>query len=431
MSMSFRHAGVGVAAAVALATAPPADAQPSEALTLDAAIARAVARSELVTAARARREAAGARVDRGYAALWPTLTLRGTATRRDGEVTQVEDGPDVAVHDTSLAAEATGAISLYDRRAHLGLRGLRLERDAARLDEADARRRLTFEVAAAYLAALGAEQVVAAADRRADYARERLADAKARATGGLASSSDATGAELELATAQRERAAAAAELQVAYEQLGFLVAGEVAGPLAPPADLLAAAATAPPIAGAVRPDLEAERLRVAAARAAARVPGAGAWPTLGLSSTLRVDNEPGWTGEDHEWTLGVVATWEVWDGGARAAEARELAATARAAAAEHDANQREAATETAVARARLEGARAALAEAERAADAAGRYADEVAILYRQGLTRALEVTDASARRFDAEVALVRARFAVGVAYLDELAAGGGTLRATR
>jgi outer membrane protein TolC len=396
--------------------------------TLEAAIARAIEKDEDVVAAEARREGASARVDVARAALFGELTIVGNLTRRAREVTRDVGGETITIQSAYAGGvEAVAIVPIFDRRAHKALRQVRLEREAAGLDEQETRRLIGLEVAATYLAALGAERVVAAAERRAEYATARLADARARSTAGLESSSDATGAELELATAQRERAAAEADLQVAYEELGFLVGGEVTGPLAVPETLLDAAAKSGPLEDKRRLDLAAADLRVDAAHAAAEVPRAGWWPRLDLTGVIGADNEPGFTGEYHDWSVALVATWQVWDGGARNAEARELEASAKAAAAEAAGLRRRARTGVQVARTKLGGARAALVEAERAATAAGKYADEIAILYAQGLTRALEVTDAGQRRFEADVALVRARFDVGIAYLEELATTGGSV----
>ena len=433
MSASFRTAIAlaGVLLATRAAAQPAARAGEDPTWTLELAIARAIEKDEDVVAAEARREGASARVDRARSALFGELTVTANATRRAREVTRDIGGVETTITSAyAFGAQAAATLPLFDRRARTSLRQVRLEREAAGLDEQETRRRIGLEVAASYLAALGAEQVVAAAERRASYATARLADARARSTAGLESSSDATGAELELATAERERATAEAELGVAYQQLGFLVGAEVTGPLAEPATLLAAASVGDAPEGK-RLDLAAVDLRVDAADAAARVPRAAYWPTLDLAGLFTVDNEPGFTDEYYDWSVALVATWDLWDGGARAAEARELEATAKAAAAEAAGQRRAAKTDVEVARTRLGGARAALVAAERAAAAAGKYADEVAILYAQGLTRALEVTDASQRRFEADVALVEARFAVGVAYLEELAATGGSVEVTR
>jgi outer membrane protein TolC len=58
-----------------------------------------------------------------------------------------------------------------------------------------------------------------------------------------------------------------------------------------------------------------------------------------------------------------------------------------------------------------------LEQAERTAEIARKNGGETAELYRQGLTTAFTVADASAQLFDAEVALVRARYSMALALL--------------
>jgi outer membrane protein TolC len=76
------------------------------------------------------------------------------------------------------------------------------------------------------------------------------------------------------------------------------------------------------------------------------------------------------------------------------------------------------------ARVELTNAQAALRQGELAAAQARRNAEETSILYRQGLATALAVADASLRLFEAEVALARTRYVLGVALLDLRAAVG-------
>jgi outer membrane protein TolC len=72
----------------------------------------------------------------------------------------------------------------------------------------------------------------------------------------------------------------------------------------------------------------------------------------------------------------------------------------------------------------LDNAQAALRQSELAAKTARRNAEETGILYREGLTTALAVADASLRLFEAEVALARQRYTLGVALLALRAAVG-------
>jgi outer membrane protein TolC len=72
----------------------------------------------------------------------------------------------------------------------------------------------------------------------------------------------------------------------------------------------------------------------------------------------------------------------------------------------------------------LRNAQAALKQSELATEQARKNAEETAILYRQGLSTALAVSDAALRLFEAEVSLARTRYSLGVALLDLRAAVG-------
>jgi outer membrane protein TolC len=66
----------------------------------------------------------------------------------------------------------------------------------------------------------------------------------------------------------------------------------------------------------------------------------------------------------------------------------------------------------------LEESQAALRASTAAAEAARKNAAETTELYRQGLSRVLEVADASVRLFEAEVAQASDRLGLGRAFLD-------------
>ncbi len=412
-----------VALLVLLALAGTAAAAP---LTLDEAVRLALDTSEDVRAARARRAQADAGVTAARAALLPGLTLTGSYTRRAREVTRNVGGEDVTIQSANaLGANLTVATTLFDGRAYPLLRAARRQRDAATLDEQERRRQIAFGAAAAFLTALGHERVVDAAVRRQEFAVARQRDAAARVDARLVSTNDRTQADLEVATASRELAGARAALAVAYAELAWWIGGDVAGPLVEP-DRLHATASAPQpdpagladLAHRQRPDLAATRLRVDVARELAAEPGRRAWPTLDLIGQYRLTNEAGLSGHNTDWLVTLSATWELWDGGRRGADARARALDVELAHLDVSAADRRARAELAAARARLDGARAALPPAEQVAAAAAQHADEVAVLYAQGLARALDVVDAGARRYDAEVAVARARVELAAAWLE-------------
>ncbi|SES83313.1 TolC family protein [Stigmatella erecta] len=411
----------------------PEPAAAAEPLTLERAIQLAAERNEAPLAAQQRSEAAEARVARARAFFFPELSLSGTYTRRLREsVRQVGGETTVIQRYNALGASATARMTLFDARGFPLYRAARLEGDAARLDAREARRLVAFEAADAFLATLGAQQVYEAAVRRLDFARQSLQDAQARAQAGLASTNDVTRAELEAASAEVQLASSRGEAQTSRIELGYLlVAPPIEVPLVLPEGLLAEAARTPPARtslaeGAVnrRLDILSAQLKVKAQEASAKEPLARLLPVLGVSGQYRFTNEQGLAGNSGDGALQVDLTWTLFDGGERYAERDERVALARAAALDATALTRRVDVDIQRAQVALDNAQASLKQSELAAQQARKNAEETGILYRQGLSTALTVADASLRLFEAEVAQVRTRYALGLALLDLRAAVG-------
>jgi len=72
----------------------------------------------------------------------------------------------------------------------------------------------------------------------------------------------------------------------------------------------------------------------------------------------------------------------------------------------------------------LSSQQASLKQAEVALEYARKNAAEIAQLYRQGLSSALQVADANVQLYDAEVQFVRQRYGLAIAYLNLEAAQG-------
>jgi outer membrane protein TolC len=412
--------------------ARPLEEAAGEPLTLERAVALATERNETALAAQRRAEAADARVARARAFFFPELTVTGTYTRRLHENVRVVDGQEEVLQTrNALATTATARMALFDARGFPLYRAARLEGEAAELDAREARRLVGFEAADAFLTTLGNQQVYEAAVRRLEFARQSLLDAKARAEVGLASTNDVTRAELEVSTAEVQLASARGSADTSRIELGFLLVSSVQGPLALPEPLLAQAAGGidqPPglaqAAEARRLDILAARLKVQAQEAAAREPLARLFPSLGLTGQYRVTNEPGFAGRKGDGFLALDLTWNLFDGGERYADRRERLALAQALDLEATARTRRVGVDIQRAQVQLTNSQAALRQSELAATQARRNADETGILYRQGLSTALAVADASLRLFEAEVAMAQARYTLGVALLDLRAALG-------
>jgi outer membrane protein TolC len=413
-----------------LAALAPALAQAP--LDLERAVQLALERNERARAARLEAEAAQARVAKARAFFFPDLTIVGNYTRRAQETVRKVGDDEVTIQKLNvLAPRATATLTLFDPRALPLYRSARRERDATGLSAREDRRLLGFEAADAFLRTLSAEQVHEAARGRLELAEQSLADARARFAAQLVSSNDVTRAELELATARHQATRAQGERESAYLHLGFLLDAPVAGPLVPPEELLRVAVLAPGeeaqlIEGALhsRLDLAANQRRAEAQAAAAAEPLRRLLPSLSANGQYRMTNEGGLSGRTRDWSAGMDLTWNLFDRGQLWADRRERRALARIADLEAQAASRRAALEVRTALVGLASQQAAIDQAQVAAQVARENAAQTAELYRQGLTSALAVADASARLFEAEVALAREQYGVALAYLDLRSARG-------
>lgn len=426
------EAGAQAVPPASAAGAPSSESAAAEVLTLERAVVLASERNERTLAAQQRAEAADARVARARAFFFPELTLTGTYTRRLRETVRNVGGEETVLQRrNALGATAAARMTLFDARGFPLYRAARLEGEAAELESREQRRLVGFEAADAFLTTLGAQQVYEAAIRRLEFAQQTLLDAKARAEAGLASTNDVTRAELEVSSAEVELAQARGDAQTSRIELGYLLVSPVEGALAPPEPLLAEASQPAEGLSALaqgaeerRLDILSAKLRVQAQEASAREPLARLFPSLGVSGQYRITNEAGLAGNRGDGFLALDLTWTLFDGGERYAERRERVALAQAADLEATALTRRVSVDIQRAQVTMANAQAALRQSELAAVQARKNAEETGILYRQGLSTALAVADASLRLFEAEVELARTRYTLGVALLDLRAAVG-------
>jgi outer membrane protein TolC len=292
----------------------------------------------------------------------------------------------------------------------------KLEIAAQRLDSAEARRALAFLASDSYLVALGAEQALGVAERRVELARRTLEDVAARLSAALVGENDVTKADLELATAEREAARAGAEAASTRLTLANLLGSPVDGALVAPAELdLLAEPPARLVERALRlrSDPEAARLR---AEAAGRFSDAAFWralPSLKLVARYEAStaDEFAGGGRDRDWAVGADLEWTIYDGGLRYGEREERLALESIANLSARSTERAVDLEVRQAVVDVDAARTARAAAEAAAGAARKNAQEVAALYREGLATALDVADAGARAYSAELSSVGERYA--------------------
>jgi len=425
----FQKGWASLLAAACLLAALPAIA---EDLSLEQAVQLALERNERALAADEQIQAAAGRLTRARAYFFPAVSLNGAYTRRPYEVKRDLNGQSITIQSlNAISGYASLNWVLFDPAVIPSYRQALFADRGQRYSAADVRRRLSFEVAAAYLTTLTMDQVLEAAGRRLEYAGKTLDAARARYAAGLVSVNDVTRAELEYAMAEMGSTQAQGEVQTAYLQLGFLLDTVIDGKLTSPELLLAQAEL--PAAGADdllpgarerRLDLRALAWNARAQHALVLEPKLEWLPSLSLTGQYRYTNEAGLTGRSTNWSAGLVLSWPLFDGFGRFGYHKERKAQARLADLDLRAAGRQLDLEVRDSLVSLSSQQASLKMALVALEAARKNAAETAELYRQGLSNALQVADANVSLFEAEVEVARQRNGLALALLNLRAAQG-------
>ena len=419
---------------LALGLAPALAAAQDNVLTLEEAIQLALTRNERAIQATERISSAEAKVMRARAAFMPALTATGNYTRRPFEVNRIIGNQIFIVQSyNALSGAARLNMTLFNSSNIPTLRQANMDRVAEENTSVDTKRKLTFDVSNAFIATLGIDQVLEASRHRFDYAKQALDAARARYAAGLVSVNDVTRAELEYATAEMGITQVNGQRETTWLQLGYLLDDEVIlqKKLITPEFLLKAAAEDTltlekliDAAQARRPDLNSLRWRAKAQHALVLDPSLRYLPSLTFTSQYTYTNEAGLTGKNTNWNVGLSLNWSIFDGFTRNADYQDRRATAYMADLDVKSTERKVELDVRGAFVTLNNSRASLKLATVAYEVAKRNAAETSELYRQGLSQALQVADANVRLFEAEVALVQARYNLGIAYLNLEAALG-------
>jgi outer membrane protein TolC len=432
-------------AAAAESPAVPAPAAPAPApeegpvLALGDVVALADRRNTDLVVLRERIEEANANLRQAWAALLPDGTASATYTRNSAEaailfpdftagLTPTPDGgvafnrfvkTELQPRDQwSAIAQVTAPLIAVP--AWLGVANARDAATLSRQTLAQGRADILFGTAQAYYAAVAAERLVEVAKRQLEAARTQERVAKTRFELGetpkvalLRSGVDRAAAEGDVIRARNAAASATLALRTLAGIAGpFRLAPvpEVAAPDGDSAELVRAA-----LAG--RRDLAASRTAV---DVATRTVKAAFWefaPTLSANGQYRWTNVGGFTGEETSWLVGLTAAVTIFDGGGRLAGIAAARSRERQAEAQREGLRRRIVEETERALLDLESARANEWKARERAALARENAALAALQFEAGTATYLDVTDANAASFSADVAAVTEAFNVSTAAL--------------
>jgi outer membrane protein len=356
---------------------------------------------------------AEAAVERARAGFLPAVTATGSDVQHAYTTTPNNVGTANLVVNQPLVNASL--FPLYSQAKELA--------NAQHAQTVDDKRLLAFAAANAFFTVLDAQAVVTAAQRQVENSRANLSDTQARAEAGLNSSNDVTRAQVDLTGAQREVEADKGSLDNAYVQLAFTANAPVPASVVPPSATLAAAqqpAGAPDalvkLAVDRRPDMQVAKYQASAAHDFADEPMMRLIPTLGLQGQAQTSNvlPPGRSSDE---TVQATLTWTIFDQGVRYADKHSRDAQADIADLDWQLLARSVDAQVRGAVALLASAQAAFHVAEDSVKFARQNVEETAILYRQGLAKAIELVDANDSRFTAEVNYATAEFVMAQAYL--------------
>ncbi len=397
---------------------PGAQAPGGAGLKIGDAVELALSRNERARISDLNVVVADAAVEKARTAFLPVVTLNGndtgTAVRAAGQPALVATGSAVFTQPLLNAS----AFPLYAQAKALA--------NAQRAQTTDDKLVLAFNAANGFFSVLSASAVVDAAQRELDNAQSNEADTQARAEAQLTSSNDVTRAKVDLAASARELESDKGALANAYIQLAFLLNAPVSGPLVTPDGTLAASQVAPGAPDALvkfalerRPDVLVDKEAAIAAHHFSDEPMMRLIPTINLQGTASgTSNPPVTTKAWNQETLAALLTWTIYDAGARYADKHSRDAQASIADLNLQALVRNVDAQVRSGIALLVAAQAEFQVAAQARDASRQNVDETAILYRQGLAKAIELVDANDSRFTAEVNYAGAQYSMAEAYLN-------------
>ena len=418
---------------VALAQAPsppPAAAT----LTLEEAIAQGIANSQRLAELAARADAADFAVAGRRASEMPAVSLQGGYARTNH------------VQEFSIALPGRAPQVVYpdipdNYRARLDLvwpiysggrgdaleRAARAERSAIASDVEAARADLRLEITRAYWAAVTAGETEIVVRRSVEAVEAHAKDVRARLDAGLVPPNEVASAEAQASHQRVLAIEAATQRGIAEADLARLtgrdaVAVTASPPAREPTSGMAATPVSELVARAVRSRAEREALqqRAASADARAAAVAAGARPqvTVGSGFDYARPNPrifPRSRDWKSSWDVAVNVSWTLWDGGRRAAEHGEAAASAAALKTRLIEFDRQVTFEVRARALELESSRQAVRATDDGIRAAVEAERVVGERFKAGVLTSTEVLDALVARLQAELDRARAIAAVRLA----------------
>jgi outer membrane protein TolC len=375
---------------------------PATRVSLDDAVARALAKNPTYATALLEVRRADAVVRETKAAWLPTVYSYDSVTHIDGN--RLEGG-NVILAQNEVSANITVTVPLVMTRQWLTTEESRMGADATRATRADVRRLVAYSTGQAYLAVYAQKLVIEVDERARDTAQSHAAYAHQRYAGGVGNRIDEVRAEQEAATDDALVQQANALLTSDQEALGILVGAD--GPLdaadeptlAEPPSLQEGLSLA-----AIRPDVVVLGLRSQVVRKTVDDDWSDYAPYLVSVAQPFYQNPATPTMPLSGYSLELLLTVPLYDAGLRDGQHEERSALRDEASVAYDAGLRQARSDVRAAFEAMRRADEALRSARDAARLAHQALDLANLAYRGGATTNIEVIDAERQARDAATA---------------------------
>ncbi len=413
----------------------------AEPWTLESALGYALAHNPDAQLAQQRINAAQAGLQQADAAFWPQLQVQSSYTRTDNPM--MVFGDILAQHAYNYAAppdfnnlpnvddanvQGIVTVPLYAGGRNAASRAAAMAgTQAAQQDSAAVRNALGFEVTRAFYTVLKTRQFVRAAKAEVNAFESDLATAQKRLNGGTLLKSDALDFEVRLARAREDLIRARNADTLAQRALRNLLGIEDGDFIV--ADTAPAVSVPDSNDFSQRPELAAARARARAAQARVRGAKGGYQPSLNAFGSVGYDYGTKFDDGGRNYTVGVMAQWDLWDGNSTRGKVREARANLESARQEERKLHLALDLEVEQARLDLQTADERLAVTGKVVDQAKESAQLTRARFEQGLALSTQLIDsetalvaARVRRAEAEadrgVAVAALRKALGMPQLD-------------
>lgn len=340
------------------------------------------------------------------ALLLPQLSVSASMTRQGGD--EVSFGETSVRPRYDWGINGTASMVLFDGPRYFDYQQAGALLEATKASARWQRHMLLLEAELSFFTLGAAQREVEIAEAAVEWRRQYLEQAEALVRSGMAISVDVSRARIQVLEAEQQLFEAEAALGNAADGLAALLGREPDGKLRAAIDVDKVAPGSPEEEGGVnedRDDFAGRRFQVKAAELRRRGVWWGLLPRIGANINSQYGPETLFNPTGFNWSAGLSATWNLYDGGARYARADAAEAQIRQLELELERDQRLASVEVEQALRQWRSLSSAIDVAEEKVLVARETFEMVLARFEAGLATSLEVSDASQELLRAELGL--------------------------